>query len=133
MHIFEIIGWVIFGIMSLTLLKHNQYNSPSPNTNTNSQDFNDKSITKLQEFLNTIKDLVSKDTQKAISLIDKKLKKDSIRHHDFILIKANFNDLKNEEINGIISNSEYGIKKNKIIKRFLDLLDLFESEDLNLD
>ncbi len=91
----------------------------------------DKPIpTELPQLKRHFKNLAAKDLKKALEDLQALLAQDSYMINDFILLSAQFNQLKGDIRRGIIPYSDSTVRQNQILASFQSLVDDLGAEDV---
>ncbi len=88
---------------------------------------NSKSLPQLKSYL---KNLAAKNLEKALDDVNGRLRDNSYMVNDFILLSAQFNQLKGDKARGIIPYNDSVVRQNQIIASFQSLVDDLEDEDI---
>ncbi|HMQ63548.1 MAG TPA: caspase family protein [Flavilitoribacter sp.] len=85
----------------------------------------------LPQLKSHLKNLAAKNLEKALDDINSRLRDNSYMVNDFILLSAQFNQLKGDKARGIIPYNDSVVRQNQIIASFQSLVDDLEEEDIN--
>ena len=94
---------------------------------TNNAEVLPQSLPQLKSYL---KNLAAKNLEKALDDINGRLRDNSYMVNDFILLSAQFNQLKGDKARGIIPYNDSVVRQNQIIDSFQSLVDDLEDEDI---
>lgn len=86
----------------------------------------------FEQLVKQLKTLVSDaETEKALDLLDKKIKPDSQIGKDLPILQSRYNRLHKQQIRGLITESNYNMTLNQINYALLSYVEDLEEEDVN--
>ncbi|MCB9281981.1 MAG: caspase family protein [Lewinellaceae bacterium] len=84
----------------------------------------------LPQLKSYLKNLAAKNLEKALDDVNSRLRDNSYMVNNFILLSAQFNQLKGDKARGIIPYNDSVVRQNQIIDSFQSLVDDLEDEDI---
>lgn len=87
------------------------------------------SVMKIMPDFNQLKEKIAKDIEEGIALISRAGIEYTVHYNDYLVIRNSFNELKKEIHSGLISDTDYGVRRNKITRSLLGIIDSWKASD----